>query len=208
MYPLAQDFRAAARDRLSGNWGVSIAVCLVAFAIIGAASFTFVGSILLVGALELGMYMYFCQLMMGGKPEFVTLFNRFEIFFKACGLYLFIGLFVFLWGLLLWVPGIIAAYRYAMAPYLMAEYPEMGIQEAVNRSKQMMDGHKWRLFCLHMSFIGWAILSLFTAGLLLIWLMPYMQAAEAAFYLNITNRILQKPQPGGAPDSDYTTQSI
>ena len=62
------------------------------------------------------------------------------------------------------IPGLIATYRYAMAPYIMAEHPEMGIMEAIEASKQMMDGNKWSLFCLDFSFIGWMILSVLTSG--------------------------------------------
>lgn len=107
---------------------------------------------------------------------------------KALGLKLFMFLFIFLWTLLLIVPGIVAAYRYAMAPYLMAQNPGMGIREAVNLSKQMMQGNKGRLFSLHLSFIGWALLAGLTLGLGLLWLNPYVKASEAAFYLNVSGQ--------------------
>jgi len=118
------------------------------------------------------------------KAELSALFSRFSIFFKAFGLMLFIGLFVFLWSLLLFIPGIIAAFRYSMAPYLMAQHPEMGIRQAVDESKRIMAGHKWRLFCLELSFIGWALLCVLSFGIGYLWLIPYMQSAYAAFYLD------------------------
>lgn len=198
MYPSANDFRAAARAQLTGNRGMPLAVMLVAAVIISASGFTVVGPFLLTGAFWLGLCAFFCRTMLGERPEFVALFDKFGIFFKACGLYLFMGLFVFLWTLLLWVPGIIAAYRYSMAPYLMAEYPQMGIREAVNRSKELMAGHKGRLFCLHLSFIGWALLAIPTFGLLYLWLGPYIAAAEAAFYLQLTGKIMQPAGSTGA----------
>lgn len=132
------------------------------------------------------------------KAELSALFSRFSIFFKAFGLTLFIGLFVFLWSLLLFIPGIIAAYRYAMAPYLMAQHPEMGIRQAVNESKRIMAGRKWRLFCLELSFIGWALLCVLSLGIGYLWLVPYMQAAFAAFYLDCSNQgipLNAKPEP-------------
>ena len=138
------------------------------------------------GAIELGLCAFHTRLNLGQKPPFASLFERFDIFLKALGLRLFMGLFVFLWALLLFVPGIIAAYRYSMAPYLMAEYPEMGIREAVNRSKELMQGNKGRLFCLDFSFIGWWLLSILTFGILSLWITPYMQTARAAFYLELT----------------------
>jgi uncharacterized membrane protein len=133
--------------------------------------------------LMLGHNMFYVDLC-NNKAELSTLFSRFGIFFKAFGLVLFMALFVFLWSLLLFIPGIIAAYRYSMAPYLMAQYPEMGIRQAVNESKRIMAGHKWRLFCLELSFIGWALLCVLSLGIGYLWLIPYMQAAYAAFYLD------------------------
>jgi uncharacterized membrane protein len=96
------------------------------------------------------------------------------------------GLLIILWSLLLVIPGIIAAYRYAMASYIMAQNPEIGALDAIERSKAMMNGNKLRLFCLQLSFIGWMLLSALTLGIGYIFLRPYMQAAYAAFYLDIS----------------------
>ena len=110
------------------------------------------------------------------------------------------GLLIFLWTLLLIIPGIIAAYRYALAPYLMAENPDMGIWEAIDRSKALMQGNKARLFWLQLSFIGWRLLSGLTLGVGALWLCPYMNAADAAFYLEVTGRANAMPQPELSPD--------
>ncbi len=122
------------------------------------------------------------------KPSLGDLFCRFHIFWKAFGLRLVMGLFITLWTFLFIIPGIIASYSYAMAPYLMAENPDMGIMEAIRRSKEIMQGNKWRLFCLHISFIGWAFLCIFTCGLGTLFLSPYQMLAEAAFYREITGK--------------------
>jgi len=140
------------------------------------------------GAVELGACSFHCRLNLGQRPPFDALFERFSIFGKALGLRLFCALFILLWSLLLVVPGIIAAYRYSMAKYLMAEYPDMGVREAVNRSKELMDGNKGRLFCLQFSFIGWCLLSVLTLGILSLWLTPYVETATAAFYLELTGK--------------------
>lgn len=140
------------------------------------------------GAIELGHDKYYIDLCTNQQPKFETLFSRFGIFFKALGLRLFMGLFIFLWSLLLFIPGIIAAYRYAMAPYLMAQNPDMSIREAVNRSKEMMQGRKWRFFCLELSFIGWHLLCMITAGIGYLFLNPYIHAAQAAFYLDASGQ--------------------
>lgn len=95
-------------------------------------------------------------------------------------------LYVILWSLLFVIPGIIASYRYAMTSFILAENPELTASEAIDRSKELMDGNKWRLFCLGLSFIGWGILCVFTLGIGNLWLTPYIQAAFAAFYRDIT----------------------
>ena len=89
---------------------------------------------------------------------------------------------VFLWSLLLFIPGIIASYTYALVPYLLAENPNLSPEEAMERSRFLMDGNRMRLFCLHISFIGWDILATLTFGIGHLWLRPYKEAANAAFY--------------------------
>ena len=58
----------------------------------------------------------------------------------------------------------------------------MGANDAITRSKELMKGNKWRLFCMEISFIGWMILSVFTFGIGDLWLTPYRAAAHTAFY--------------------------
>ncbi|MBQ7432327.1 MAG: DUF975 family protein [Lachnospiraceae bacterium] len=140
------------------------------------------------GMIQLGYCQYCVKLSLGVDGGVSELFAHKGIIWKAFGLQWFTFLKVFLWSLLLVIPGIIAAYRYAMAPYLMAEYPDMGISEAIERSKELMDGHKMDLFLLHLSFIGWAFLCIFTLGIGLLWLNPYMNVSEAEFYLQVTGR--------------------
>jgi hypothetical protein len=94
---------------------------------------------------------------------------------------------ILLWSLLLIVPGIVAAFRYALAPYLMAEHPELTATEAIEQSKQIMLGHKGRLFCLQLSFIGWYCswpLTVESAGSILA---PYVKAAMTAFIWSARN---------------------
>ena len=143
---------------------------------------------ILSGAVSLGQNSYYINLIRGDKPEFVTLFKHFNILFKAWGLLLYMSLLTLLWSLLFVIPGIIAAYRYAMAPYIMAQNPDIGIVEAVERSKEMMAGNKAHLFCLELTFIGWAILCVLTLGIGTLWLGPYMQASMAAFYLEVSGQ--------------------
>lgn len=98
-----------------------------------------------------------------------------------------VGLFTSLWSLLLIVPGIVKFYAYAMTPYILIDNPELSANQAINLSKKMMKGHKFDLFFLQLSFIGWIFLSIFTFGIGLLWLMPYMMTAQAAFYQDVRN---------------------
>ena len=100
------------------------------------------------------------------------------------------GLFVNLWSLLLIVPGFIKMYAYALTPYILIDHPELSANQAINLSKKMMKGHKFDLFFLHLSFIGWGIISIFTLCIGLIWLVPYMTTAQAAFYQEVKNEYI------------------
>jgi len=92
-------------------------------------------------------------------------------------------LFTTLWSLLLVVPGIVKHYEYLMVPYIIAENPAMDYKEAFQISKQMMDGEKMEAFIMHLSFLGWYLLSAVTCGLLAIFYVnPYVQASFAEMY--------------------------
>lgn len=166
-----------------GRVVISIFTALIAVLLLYALVIFFLGA-----AVELGYCKFNLNLINGTNPQFSDLFSRFNIFWKALGLRLVTTLFIILWSLLLIIPGIIAGFRYAMAPYIMAENPEVGIMEAIERSKKMMHGNKWRLFCLGISFIGWAILSALSCGIGFLWLVPYQNAAYAAFYNEVSGK--------------------
>ncbi len=114
------------------------------------------------------------------------LFGQFNRFGDGFCLAFLTGLYTFLWSLLLVIPGIIAALRYSMAPFIMAENPNMTASQAIDASKELMDGHKAELFFLELSFIGWMLLNILTLGIGSLWLNPYMNAAIAAFYRRIS----------------------
>ena len=97
-------------------------------------------------------------------------------------------LFRFLWGLLLIVPGIIKSYSYRMAPYILADNPELSGTEVLTLSRQMMDGHKWKTFVLDLSFIGWNLLSALTLGMLgIFYVNPYRFCTNAELYRELKN---------------------
>lgn len=129
----------------------------------------------------------------GEAAEINDLFSQFHRFGDGFCLKLLEGLYVALWTMLLVIPGIVATFKYAMAPFIMAENPEMTASEAITASKQLMEGHKWELFCLNFSFIGWELLGSITFGIGALFVTPYMNAAYAAFYRNLCPKT--DPQP-------------
>lgn len=132
-------------------------------------------------------------------PKIDLLFSRFSIFGNALLLRVLMVLKTLAWTLLFIVPGIIAAFRYSMAPYIMAENPDITPMEAIEQSKQLMANNKWRLFCLQFSFIGWWILASLTGGIGAVFLIPYTHSAITAFYLDLTGRLPQTVYEYTAP---------
>ena len=118
----------------------------------------------------------------GETPSFETLFSYFPHWKTVAAAQLLQTVYIFLWTLLLVIPGIVAGYSYAMTGYILAEHPELSASEAIAQSKAMMEGNRWRLFCLQFSFIGWDVLCALTLGIGNLALRPYRHAAEAAFY--------------------------
>ena len=100
---------------------------------------------------------------------------------KVC---FFRDLYIFLWSLLLIVPGVIKAYEYRMVNYLLTENPNMEVKEALETSRNMMYGNKWDSFVLDLSFLGWQMLAVFfTLGILgIFYVDPYVAATDAELY--------------------------
>lgn len=115
--------------------------------------------LLIGGAVSVGLCRYNLALLDRQGRSMGTLWTGFQSFGKALGLRLLVLIFTVLWTLLFIIPGVIASYRYSMAFFVLAEDPEIGVREALNVSKRMMSGNKWRLFCLNLSFIGWSLLA-------------------------------------------------
>ncbi len=110
------------------------------------------------GATTLGYAKYNLNLVDDLEPRAGDLFSQYNRLGTGFGMQFFRGLFIFLWSLLFVIPGTIASYRYRMTPFILCENPEMTAKEAIDESKAMMKGNKWRLFCLDFSFIGWTLL--------------------------------------------------
>lgn len=116
--------------------------------------------------------------------------------FKVSLAYFRRNFFLALWGFTI-VGGIIKAYSYAMVDYILAENPGASGKEAIELSKKMMDGHKWELFCLDVSFIGWNLLSTLTGGILLLfYVAPYKQTTKCEYFVRLRKEAIEKKLPG------------
>ncbi len=164
------------------------------------------------GAGKLGYAKFNLNLIDKKPASFSDLFSQFNRFGDGICMNLLVALFTVLWTLLFIIPGIIKAYSYSMTPYIYSENPQISATDAITESRRIMDGNKFRLFCLELSFIGWELLaalpSILAMPLLfaeaemgfLIWaaisipfafigqlfIIPYQQAARAAFYREIS----------------------
>ena len=205
---LNSELRAQARERLEGQWGTFVLMTFLMLVIqtilqipgyigslleilspenvLASLSFSNISNILSLLALPLSWGLT-VSLLRNHREESVDLENLFDGFRGGrytrvfCALFL-VNLFTFLWALLLIIPGIMKAFSYALTPYILLDEPELTARQAIARSCEIMQGRRWKLFCLYLSFIGWGILCLLTFGIGFLWLVPYMNASIAAFY--------------------------
>jgi len=137
------------------------------------------------GPFALGFAGFFLKRIRGEQIAVENIFDGFTRFFPSFLVMFFTGLFTVLWSLLLIVPGIIKAFGYSMAFYIMYDNPEIKPLEALKKSQIMMKGYKMKLFLLELSFIGWIVLAFLSFGLGFLWLNPYMYLSIANFYENL-----------------------
>ena len=100
-------------------------------------------------------------------------------------------LWIFLWSLLFIIPGIIKSIAYSQMFYIIAEYKDISVTKAMRVSIEITRGHKWHLFVLSLSFLGWALLSGLTLGLLNFWLVPYMNMTYVNAYHALMKEALE-----------------
>ena len=151
----------------------------------GFILFGLIISVLISALISVGYAQFNLDLIDGVKPKIVTMFSKGKQIGTAIVANILVFLRVLVGTILFIVPGIIAAYQYAMVNYIIAENPGISAREALEMSKEMMRGNKFRFFRLGLSFLGWAIVVVLTLGIAGIWVGPYMQASFAAFYRDI-----------------------
>lgn len=196
--------KAAALGKCRINWTPLVLATLVYVAICGVAGATAVAAglvaIFAISPLEVGLLNSFLAFDRDtNKTDIIeSMFRKGfaeDYLHKVLGMFL-MDLFVFLWTLLLIIPGIIKSLAYAMTPFILAENPEIAAYDAIKLSEKMMMGHKWDLFVLCLSFIGWFILACLTFGIGFLWLTPYVQLSLCEFYEDLKAEQVGKPLEG------------
>lgn len=174
-----------ARMLLRSYRGISIGVIVVyttIFCVVSAVTLGF-GSLFIMPPLAVGLSMFFLGVWREENPPFETMLGGFQRYTQSLIGILWMNLWIFLWGLLLVIPGIVKALAYSMTPYLLADYPDIGPRTALKISMAMTKGRKAEIFVLYLSFLGWHILSALTLGILeLVHVGPYFQISMAGLY--------------------------
>lgn len=147
-----------------------------------------------------GFVIFVLRMIRQQQSSLWNLMDGFQNFLKIIGLSIVTGILTFLWSLLFVIPGIVAAYRYRQALYLLLDHPEMGIFECIRESKRLMRGHKAELFVLDLSFIGWALLS--TIPFVSVYTLPYTESTYALYYSVLRE---QDAAPGPGPGTWYNS---
>ncbi|MBK5443120.1 MULTISPECIES: DUF975 family protein [Peribacillus] len=195
---------------LKGKWGVAVSLMLLLFLInvilpiivevIGSGGFTqwfaqeetpvwsdIFGTVLSIALIPLTIATtwFYLNIVRKGNPdipEVFAIYKEGKTSFKIIGASILQGIFIFLWSLLFIIPGIIKSLSYSQLFFLLKDHPQLTVLEAFSESKKRMKGLKWKYFLMHLSFIGWGILCIFTLGIGLLWLAPYAGTTMAAFY--------------------------
>jgi uncharacterized membrane protein len=165
-----------------------ILVAAAVFILIAVALRTFIGF-----PLEVGGRKYFVQSAQNfdNRGCFRFAFDGQNYFGIVAAMFLR-GLQNFLWYLLFIIPGIVKSYSYSMVPYILADNPRIGASNAIRLSNNMTYGHKFDMFVLDLSFIGWYLLGTLAFGIGVLFVMPYANATQAELYLVLRRNALEK----------------
>ncbi len=159
------------------------------------------GTILLIISLAIGLFLTIiefgkCKLFLDVAEEkeagFASIFDGFLYPVKAVFANIYMTVLIILWSFLFIIPGFVAAIKYSMTYYIIAENPQMPITDAVDLSKHMMMGHKMEYFIMLLSFLPWMLVIAFTFGVAGFYVNPYMETSYANFYIKVRDRYMAK----------------
>jgi|SRR4030042_322250 len=181
-----RDLMQQAREVLKGRWGLAVGgnvIYLILTVLISAIpKVGWIGGLIVDGPLILGWTAFFLSLSRKEDAQLSQLFDGFQRFTQALATYLLMVLYVLLWAILLIIPGIVALLSYSQTFFILAENPKISGSDGLRKSKIMMMGNRWKLFCLFWRFFGWFLLGILSLGIGFLWIMPYLQTTLARFY--------------------------
>ena len=187
----AREYRKESREFLGhelfgAKWMWALLILLIVSVIVSAATSVTFGIVALIvaGPLEYGVIRVFLKVARK-EDEHANIKYLWDGFKGKIGQTFVVELlqfiYLFLWTLLLIIPGIIKSYAYAATMYLVHEKDLSG-NEAITASRKLMKGRKWRLFCLDLSFIGWYIVGFLCLGVGVLWVDTYRTMARTLFF--------------------------
>lgn len=187
------EIKQAAKQILSNNYGTVLGNMILFALLSGLAGMTFIGGILVAPPLMVGLLDGIRLLWHGGNA--IDLFAGFkeDRFGRSIGGIILMYVLIWLWSLLLIIPGIIMAFAYCMTPFIIADSKGLTAGQAIQLSKKITNGYKGDIFVFYLSFIGWFMLSTLTFHLLTIFYVgPYMLTAYAGLYEELKQNAIAK----------------
>ena len=173
----------------------------------------------ILGLITLGINFTFLDWLRSKDADFSSLKGAFSVFSKRYFLGAFLirilaSLFTFLWALLFIIPGIIKGYAYSQASYIFKDLTDNDPQadvsflDCITKSRELMNGHKFRFFVLQLSFLGWDILAGLSLGSGYFWLTPYKNATYMAFYKDLAGDQFLQTTSADEPTEEVTVEAI
>jgi uncharacterized membrane protein len=200
-----QEYKNAALAALKRNWPQAVVATFIMMLLTAISE----SSELVQGKTVLVVSLGLCVFALPVIVAYVNAFNRlyyqsdralldnmssmtFKGYFRSLATMFLMCLIVSVLTLLLIIPGIMANMAFYLTPYILKDNPELSILDTLRLSRKMMQGHKMRLFCLQLSFLGWILLSVLTLGIGMLWLLPYMMTTMSAFYQDVREQYIMK----------------
>jgi uncharacterized membrane protein len=187
-----EELLESTRIMLRGKWGQVIITFLIYIVIVEIlGNIPEVGqaiTLVLGGPMALGAAIYSLSIARGGEPRSEEIFHGFRFFSKALIAELLVVILILLWGLLLIIPGIIAALSF----YILADDQSLDAMQAIDLSKKMMNGYKMKYFTLSLRYVLLSLLCLLTLGIGFLWLIPYINIVNARFYDDIKGPVVME----------------
>jgi uncharacterized membrane protein len=196
------NLKQTAKNQMKGKWGqgalFTLVYMIIVLGISGFSNIKFIGavfglaSIVINPPIFLGLYLSFIILVKeNGNLEVGNLFKGFDQFARSLAIYWWQFLWIFLWTLVLVVPGIIKSLAYSQAMFIVADNPKVGVRDAIKISIKMTEGYKGEIFVMCLSFLGWILLGILSLFIGFLWITPYMFTTYTNLFYKLKETSIQ-----------------